>query len=206
MEKIVLLGSLSLLFGACSAEENADKDVENGIEVITNETQEDSIVFPEITTVFEPKNTKLRELTEEDYEIYEVIMTQLNEKGHEQLDRDIVYDLATEYGEDQEKFYENWIKIVNSVFHGSADEKNIVILPEDSSQLASDVIEKNINGHAVRMISGEFKQEEIDNIGLFNYNVEIDKKEYNISFELEFSEDYSELIELYIDGEEIDLN
>lgn len=207
MKKLLLLSSLVLFLSACTVERNTDDVGETQTEVVSDETREDSIVSSKITTTFNPKATKLRELTEEDHEMFEVIMTRLKEKGHEQLDRNIVYDIATEYGEDEEEFYKNWREIVNSKFHGNGGNTDLVILPEDLSQLANEVIEKNISGNTVQTIIGEPKQE-IESIGSFDYTVKVDGKEHNVAFALEYNEDYSkaELIELSVDKEEIKLN
>ena len=85
VNKLILIGSLGLVLGACSAATDTEESSENTteeavVEIVeaVEETEEKSIVADEMTTTFYPEVTRLRHLTEEDLEWYDIIITRLN--------------------------------------------------------------------------------------------------------------------------------
>lgn len=210
MKKVMLISSFTLLLGACTSGEstNSEKKTDSEPEIVNVEVPEDSIVPSEITTTFKPEVTELRTLTEEDYDLYEIIMDRLKKRGNTQTDQYIVYDLANEYGKEPEEFYENWIEIVNSVFYGNNGEKEVAVLPLDMQRLESDVVHKIIDGNITEIINRSTNIELSDAVLSSYYRVMLDEEDYGVRFKLKFKEDYSEakLIELHVNGEEIVLN
>ena len=170
VNRLLLIGSLGLVLGACSAATDTEDSSENTTEdtvvetvEAVEETEERSIVADEITTTFYPEVTRLRHLTEEDLEWYDIIMTRLNAIDDFSGDRETVYEIAEEYGEDPEELWFNWLEIVDAKWHG--DNGNYAILSEAYHKLTSEILEKNIVGENIEHISGgsEFRR------GKFNY-------------------------------------
>src|SRR5699024_4625343 len=106
VNKLLLIGSLGLMLGACSTATDAEGMSENTPEETTveavNETEEPeerSIVANEITKTFYPEVTKLRSLTAKDLVWYDIIMTRLNAIDDYSGDRETVYEIAEEHNE-----------------------------------------------------------------------------------------------------------
>ncbi len=85
VNKLLLIGSIGLLLGACSTVTNTEEGQENPTKETVvktvdavEETEESGIVADEITTTFYPEVTELRQLTEGDLGWYDIIMTRLN--------------------------------------------------------------------------------------------------------------------------------
>ena len=157
VNRLLLIGSLGLVLGACSAATDTEDSSENTTEdtvvetvEAVEETEERSIVADEITTTFYPEVTRLRHLTEEDLEWYDIIMTRLNAIDDFSGDRETVYEIAEEYGEDPEELWFNWLEIVDAKWHG--DNGNYAILSEDYHKLTSEILEKNIVGEKIEHI------------------------------------------------------
>lgn len=203
MGKIVLLGFLSLLLGACSAEENTDKEVENEIEVIADETQEDSIVSPNLTTTFKPKVTELRELTEEDEQLYEALLEAITE--YSGSDRDAVYMVALENQIEPKELWETWIEIIDAKQHGIKGSN--AILTEDFNNLLNEIVEKNIMGSQIKHNRGTFDSDADGRTTTARLNLDIDGKSHTVSFVIDHQDDYktAEIIEFRVDGEDLEL-
>src|SRR5699024_7231493 len=109
VNKLLLIGFVVLVLGACTAasgtEESSDNTKGEAAETVEaiEETEGRSIVAEEMTTTFYPEVTRLRHLTEEDLEWYDIIMTRLNAIDDYSGDRETVYEIAEEYGEDPEE-------------------------------------------------------------------------------------------------------
>lgn len=172
----------------------------------TNEnTSEDSILADEITTSFDPKATKLRVLTDEDEAWYDIIMPRLNAIDDYSGDRETVYEIAEEYGEDPEDLYDNWLEIVNVKFYGNMGE--YAISPADFSELEENVINKNIKGDQVAYVAGEFSFYDEEFISRHSIEVEVDGERHKVSFTMEYEDNYEvgEITSFRVDGEEVDL-
>lgn len=202
VSKLLLLFLLSLLLGAYLVKDPGDKKGADEREVANIEVLEKNIVSSKITRFFKPKVTELRVLTEKDHHLYDIIMTRLNESDGNLLDREIVYKIANEHGEDPETFYYNWLEIVNSEIYGNGNTS--AILPMDMEELQNDVIYSNIVGDSLKIISGETNHKEIDDTLRSKNKIIVDGEEYELYFKLKFTEEYSkaELVEFNIDGEE----
>lgn len=148
VNKLLLIGTLGLVLGGCSEM----TDEEDSFEKITDETwvetveldeeiEERSIVADEITTTFYPEVNRLRNLTEEDLEWYDIIMTRLNAIDDFSGDRETVYEIAKEYGEDPEELWSDWLEIVSAKWYG--DMGNYAILSEASHKTA-EILEKTL--------------------------------------------------------------
>src|SRR5690625_1658931 len=211
VNKLLLIGLLGLVLCACSA-----TDAEEGLENTTQdpvvepveaveEIEETSIVADEMTTTFHPEVTKLRDLTEEDLEWYDIIMTRLNAIDDHSGDRETVYDIAEEYGEDPEELWFDWLEIVDAKWHGQNGD--YAILTKAYNKLTDEIIEKNIVGENIEYISSEANSDE-GNITVYaTHQVRVDGKDYEISFVIEYKDDYkiAELIEFSVNGKIIDL-
>lgn len=149
VNKLLLIGTLGLVLGGCS--EMTDEE-DDSFEKITDETwvetveldeeiEERSIVADEITTTFYPEVNRLRNLTEEDLEWYDIIMTRLNAIDDFSDDRETVYEIAKEYGEDPEELWSDWLEIVSAKWYG--DMGNYAILSEASHKTA-EILEKTL--------------------------------------------------------------
>lgn len=104
-----------------------------------------------MTTTFYPEVTRLRHLTEEDLEWYDIIITRLNAIDDFSGDRETVYEIAEEYGEDPEELYFDWLEIWDAKVHG--DNGNYAILSEAYSKLTTEIIEKNIVGEKSNILA-----------------------------------------------------
>lgn len=212
VNKLVLIGSLGLVLGACSAttdtKESSDNKTEEAIvETIeaVEETEEKSIVADEMTTTFYPEVTRLRHLTEEDLEWYEIIMTRLNAIDDFSGDRETIYEIAGEYGVDPEELYFDWLEIVDAKWYG--DNGNYAILSEARSKLMNEIIEKNIMGEKIEQSSGGSSFDEENLTSSVHYELLVDGEPHNIAYVIEHRDDFkiAEIIEFSVDGEKIDL-
>ena len=173
VNRLLLIGSLGLMLGACSAATDTEDSSENTTEETVVETveaveeiEERSIVADEITTTFYPEVTRLRHLTEEDLEWYDIIMTRLNAIDDFSGDRETVYEIAEEYGEDPEELWFNWLEIVDAKWHG--DNGNYAILSEAYHKLTSEILERNIVGENIEHSSSGYDLDE-ENLTTFVY-------------------------------------
>ncbi|WP_428912038.1 hypothetical protein [Niallia sp. Krafla_26] len=211
VNKLLLIGLLGLMLGACSAATNTEESSENTTEVTVvetaeaiEETEERSIVADEITTTFYPEVTRLRHLTEEDLEWYDIIMTRLNAIDDFSGDRETVYEIAEEYGEDPEELWFNWLEIVDAKWYG--DNGNYAILPEAYQNLTSEILEKNIVGENIEHISGGSELDEENLTTSVYQKLHVDGEPHEISYVIEHRDNFNiaEIIEFSIDGEKID--
>src|SRR5699024_10681740 len=189
--KLLLVSLLSITLVACTTP--ADTTEENAVEAESNEanenTTENSILADEITTTFDPKATKLRVLTEEDEAWYDIIMSTLNDIDDHSGDRETVYEIAEEYGEDPEELYENWLEIVNAKFYGDMGEYDL--LSDDFSELEYEIINKIIVGDKVVSIGGggfSFDDEELTSH--HHIEVEVDGKIHEVGFTIAYEDNY----------------
>ncbi len=210
--KVLLIGLLGLVLGACSAAANTEESSENlteetEVETVDamEETEKRSIVADEMTTTFYPEVTRLRHLTEEDLEWYDIIMTRLNAIDDYSGDRDTVYEIAKEYGEDPEELWFDWLEIVDAKWYG--DYGNYAILSEDYHELTSEILEKNIVGENIEHISGEYNLDGEKLTTSQHQEVLIDGETYKISYLIEHKDDFkiAEITEFKVNGEKIDL-
>src|SRR5690625_2035186 len=210
VNKLLLIGLLGLVLSACSttdAKESSGTTEEPVVEPVeaVEEPEKTSIVADEITTTFYPEVTKLRHLTEEDLEWYDIIMTRLNAIDDHSGDRDTVYEIAEEYGEDPEELWFDWLEIVDAKWHGQNGD--YAILTKAYNKLTNEIIEKNIVGENIEYISSEANSDE-GNITVYaTHQVRVGGKDYEISFVIEYKDDYkiAELIEFSVNGKIIDL-
>jgi len=212
VNKLLVIGSLGLVLGGCSAATDIEESLgstagEALVETVdvVEETEERMIVADEITTTFHPEVTRLRHLTEEDLRWYEIIMTRLNAIEDFSGDRETVYEIAEEYGEDPEELWSNWLEIVDAKWYG--DNGNYVILTEAYNKLIAEILEKNIVGEKIERSSDEYNMDE-DNLTTFvHHRLDVDGESHAIAYVIEHRDDYkvAEIIEFRVNGENIDL-
>ncbi len=211
VSKLLLFGLLGLVLGACSAnaaedssENTTEEAVVENVEAV-EETEEISIVADEITTIFHPEVTRLRDLTEEDLEWYDIIMARLNAIDDFSGDRETVYEIAEEYGEDPEELWFDWLEIVDAKWHGNNG--SYAILTDDYNKLLREIIEKNIVGEKIESMGGGFSSEEESLPTSVNHQLQVDGKVYEISFVIAYRDNYNiaEIIEFSVNGEKIGL-
>lgn len=208
VNKLLLIGLLGLMLGACSAATDTEESSENTTEETVVETveaiEERSIVADEITTTFYPEVTRLRHLTEEDLEWYDIIMTRLNAIDDFSGDRETVYEIAEEYGEDPEELWFNWLEIVDAKWYG--DNGNYAILSEAYHKLTSEILEKNIVGENIEHISGGSELDEENLTTSVYQKLHVDGEPHEIAYIIEHRDDFNiaEIIEFSINGEKID--
>lgn len=212
VNKLVLIGSLGLVLGACSAatdmeessENTTDEAVVETVEAV-EETEEKSIVADEMTTTFYPEVTRLRHLTEEDLEWYDIIITRLNAIDDFSGDRETVYEIAEEYGEDPEELYFDWLEIWDAKVHG--DNGNYAILSESNDKLMTEILEKNIVGEKIEQFSGGYNFDEKNLTTSVYHELHVDGEPHEIAYVIEHRDDYkiAEIIKFSVNGEKIDL-
>lgn len=212
VNKLLLIGLLGLLLGACSAAPDAEEGSKNTTEETTvdvveaiEEPEERSIVADEITTTFYPEVTRLRHLTEEDLEWYDIIMTRLNAIDDYSGDRETVYEIAEEYGEDPEELWFEWLEIVDAEWYG--DSGNYAVLPEAFDKLTSEIIEKNIVGENIEYNNGGSELDD-ENLTTSVYEeLYVDGESHKVTYVIEHRDDFNiaEIIEFSIDGEKIEI-
>ena len=212
VNRLLLIGSLGLVLGACSAATDTEDSSENTTEETVvetveavEETEERSIVADEITTTFYPEVTRLRHLTEEDLEWYDIIMTRLNAIDDFSGDRETVYEIAEEYGEDPEELWFNWLEIVDAKWHG--DNGNYAILSEAYHKLTSEILEKNIVGENIEHISGGSELDEENLTTSVYQKLHVDGEPHEIAYVIEHRDDFkiAEIIEFSVNGKKIDI-
>ena len=212
VNRLLLIGSLGLVLGACSAATDTEESSENTTEETVvetveaiEETEERSIVADEITTTFYPEVTRLRHLTEEDLEWYDIIMTRLNAIDDFSGDRETVYEIAEEYGEDPEELWFNWLEIVDAKWHG--DNGNYAILSEAYHKLTSEILEKNIVGENIEHISGGSELDEENLTTFVHHKLHVDGEPHEIDYIIEHRDDFkiAEIIEFSVNGKKIDI-
>ncbi|MER2175874.1 MAG: hypothetical protein ABS911_14465 [Carnobacterium sp.] len=212
VNKFVLIGSLGLVLGACSTTTDTEESSENTTEEAVvetieavEETEEKSIVADEMTTTFYPEVTRLRHLTEEDLEWYDIIITRLNAIDDFSGDRETVYEIAEEYGEDPEELYFDWLEIWDAKWHG--DNGNYAILSEANDKLMTEILEKNIVGEKIEQTSGGYELYQENLTTSVHHKLDVDGKPYEVAYVIEHRDDYkiAEIIEFSVNGEKIDL-
>ena len=212
VNKLLLIGLLVLVLGACSAatdtkETSVNTTEETVVETVEaiEETEERSIVADEITTTFNPEVTRLRHLTEEDLEWYDIIMTRLNAIDDFSGDRETVYEIAEEYGEDPEELWFDWLEIVDAKWYG--DNGNYAILTEAYNKLTNEIIVKNIVGENIEHISGGSELDEENLTTSVYQKLHVDGESHEIAYVIEHRDDYkiAEIIEFSVNGKKIDL-
>lgn len=214
VNRLLLIGLFGfvLVLGACSAatdtKDNAEHTTEEPSEknVEATEGAEDrSLVVDEITTTFYPEVTRLRDLTEEDLEWYDIIMTRLNAIDDYSGDRETVYEIAEEYGEEPEELWVNWLEIVDAKWYG--DNGDYAILLDDYHTLTNDIIDENIVGERIEHISGGFNFDEEALTTSQYHEIHVDGETYEIDYKIDHRDDFktAEIIEFRISGENIDL-
>ena len=209
VNKLLLIGLLVLVLGACSAATDTKETSENTTEETVVETvetiEERSIVAGEITTTFYPEVTRLRHLTEEDLEWYDIIMTRLNAIDDFSGDRETVYEIAEEYGENPEELWFNWLEIVDAKWYG--DNGNYAILSEAYHKLTTEILEKNIIGENIEHISDGSELDEENLTTSVSQKLHVDGEPHEIAYVIEHRDDFkvAEIIEFSINGEKIDL-
>lgn len=210
--KLLVIGSLGLVLGGCSAATDIEESLgstagEALVETVdvVEETEERMIVADEITTTFHPEVTRLRHLTEEDLRWYEIIMTRLNAIDDFSGDRETVYEIAEEYGEDPEELWSNWLEIVDAKWYG--DNGNYVILTEAYNKLIAEILEKNIVGEKIERSSDGYDLEEENLTTFVHHRIHVDGEPHEIAYVIEHRDDYkvAEIIEFRVNGENIDL-
>lgn len=178
-----------------------------GVEIVeaVEETEERSVVADEITTTFYPEVTRLRHLTEEDLEWYDIIITRLNAIEDSSGDRETVYMIAEEYGEDPEELWSNWLEIVDAKWYGGNG--NYAILTEAYNKLMTEILEKNIVGEKIEHSSSRSDLDEENSTTFIHHNLDIDGEPYEVAYVIEHRDDFkiAEIIEFSVNGEKIDL-
>lgn len=208
VNKLLLIGLLGLVLGACSTatdtEESTETTTEETVDAI-EETEKRSIVADEITTTFYPEVTRLRHLTEEDLEWYDIIMSRLNAIDDFSGDRETVYEIAEEYGEDPEELWFNWLEIVDAKWYG--DNGNYAILSEAYHKLFTEIIEKNIVGEKIEHSSSGYNLNEEDLTTSVHHKLQIDGESHEVAYIIEHRDDFkiAKIIEFRVNGEKIDL-
>lgn len=208
VNKLLLIGSLGLVLGACSAAIDTEESSENTTEKTVIETieavEERSIVADEVTTIFYPEVTRLRHLTEEDLEWYDIIMTRLNAIDDFSGDRETVYEIAEEYGEDPEELWFDWLEIVDAKWHG--DNGNYAILTEAYDKLMTEILEKNIVGEKIEQSSGGYNFDEENLISYVHHELLVDGEPHEIAYVIEHRDNFkiAEITKFSVDGEKID--
>ncbi|AEB28785.1 hypothetical protein CAR_c00340 [Carnobacterium sp. 17-4] len=212
VNKLLLIGSLGLVLGACSAATDTKESLENTTEEAVvetieaaEETEERSIVADEMTTTFYPEVTRLRHLTEEDLEWYDIIITRLNAIDDFSGDRETVYEIAEEYGEDPEELWLDWLEIWDAKWHG--DNGNYAILSEANDKLMTEILEKNIVGEKIEQTSGGYELYQENLTTSVHHKLDVDGEPYEVAYVIEHRDDYkiAEIIEFSVNGEKIDL-
>lgn len=209
VNKLLLIGWLGLILGACSAATGKEESSENTTEVAVAETVEEveerSIVAKEITTTFYPEVTKLRHLTEEDLEWYDIIITRLNAIDDFSGDQETVYEIAEEYGEDPEELWFNWLEIVDAKWYG--DNGDYAILTEAYNKLMTEILEKNIVGEKIEHSSGRSDLDGDNLMTFVQHKLDVDGKPYKITYVIEHRNNFkiAEIIEFSVNGKKIDL-
>ena len=212
VNKWLFIGSLGLVLGACSAatymeESFGDITEETVVEMeeAVEETEERSIVADEMTTTFYPEVTRLRHLTEEDLEWYDIIITRLNAINDFSGDRDTVYEIAEEYGVNPEELWFDWLEIWDAKWHG--DNGNYAILSEDYFKLTAEILEKNIIGEKEEGSSSISDLDEKTSTISVQQMVHVDGEPHQIAYVIEHKDDFkiAEIIEFSVNGKKIDL-
>lgn len=120
-------------------------------------------------------------------------------------DRDTVYEIAEEYGEDPEELYSDWLEIWDAKWHG--DNGSYAILTKDYFNLTAEIIEKNIVGEKEEGSSSISDLDEKTSTISVQQTLHVDGEPHEISYILEHRDDFkiAEIIDFSVDGEKIDL-
>ncbi len=205
VNKLLLIGSLGMVLGACSATTVKEENSENTTVETVEAVEERNIVADEMTTTFYPEVTRLRHLTEKDLEWYDIIITRLNAIDDFSGDWETVYEIAEEYGEDPEELWLDWLEIWDAKSYG--DNGNYAILSEAYNKLLTEIIEKNIVGEKIEQTSGGYSSEGENLTTSVHYKLNVDGESHAIAYVIEHRDDYkiAEIIEFSVDGKKIDL-
>jgi hypothetical protein len=193
IKKLLLFSLLSLLLGACATENDPKEQ--------TVPVEEVEILTPEMTTTFKPKITALRELSEEDYQIYEELLEVVAENTDD--DREAIYKIAPKYDKEPEELWKFWLESKNTVKYGDMGETAIV--DADFLRLIEQVVEQNISGQEINVGAPRTEWDEEEQISISNVQVEVDGKQHHFRVKLSYSEDYrtAELMSLRVDGKSV---
>lgn len=127
IKKILLIGSLGLLLGACAGTDVSGEAVEadEGVDEIVESVEVVEQTAVEIPTSYPVKVTKLKVLTEEDHQLRDELMEVVTE--HSALDRDAIYNVAPEYGRDPEELWQEWLDINEAIMNGNGTRDKTVL-------------------------------------------------------------------------------
>ena len=132
-------------------------------------------------------------------------MTRLNAIDDFSGDRETVYEIAEEYGEDPEELWFNWLEIVDAKWYG--DNGNYAILSEAYHKLTSEILEKNIVGENIEHISGGSELDEENLTTFVHHKLHVDGEPHEIDYVIEHRDDFkiAEIIEFSVNGKKIDI-
>lgn len=204
MRKHLLLSLICLSLGACAAEDELEEAEAKGTETVEESApQAEDILVSEMTTRFKPRVTELRELTSEDRQLHKELSNVVSENAG--LDREAIYNVAPEYGVEPQELWETWLEIVDAIMHG--DQGSTAILPQDYRLLMGEVLEKNINGHQIKLTGATWDMEEDQQTSKASTQLIVDEAEYHVQMHFKHSADLeiADLTHFKIDGKTIAL-
>lgn len=215
MKKLLLISLSSFLLVACATDNdstnNSSDDVVEATEEETKTTSEEMEdeeekinLASEMTTSFKPEITELRELTDKDLQLYDELLNAVTENAGS--DREAISMVALEKEEDPDELWETWLEITDTVMYGHKG--STVVTDMDYSYLIDQILSENIEENEVYIFESSTYREEEDRISITSGKVRINREEeYNFRIKVRLSEDYTEaeMLELSIDGENIEL-
>lgn len=205
MKKYLLPCLFGLLLGACATEDEVEETAEAKVIETVEEAdpKEENILASKMTTTFKPRVTKLRELTSEDRQLYQELSAVVDE--HAGLDREAIYKIAPEYGVEPQKLWETWLEIVAAIMHES--QGSTAILPQDYRLLMGEVLEKNINGHQMKLTGATWDMKDDQQTSKASTHLIVDEAEYHVQMHFKHSDDLetADLTHFKIDGKTIKL-
>lgn len=189
-----MLSLLIFLLGACSANADAENDTDTSVEESTEtleetEDEEEINLAAEITTSFKPEVTELRELTDEDLQLYDELLEAVTENAGN--DREAISQEALEKGTDPDELWETWLEISDAVMYKNR-ESTSVIKSMEHSYLIDQVIVENIEETDMRVTESSIMEDEGNHTSTATGKVRINGEEHNFRIQLGFSDDYRE--------------
>lgn len=207
MKKLLLIGSVSLLLGACGTESSADPSKPTAAEAVENteeNTIEEFIDYP-LTTTFEAETIEIVNLTEEEQAVYDDISHRINsEENMNMTDREYMESIADDYPDyTPHELAEFWFKASESLMYSEFGDTAITGM--DQNAVVEEAISTNVTADNMVMTGGYSDWNADLSITKNDWEYTIDGKEYSITVYLEYSEDYrtAELIRFVVNGEEI---
>lgn len=207
MKKLLLIGSISLLLGACGTESNAapsKSDTAEAVENTEENSMEELIDYP-LTTTFEAETIEIVNLTEEEQAVYDDISHRINsEEDMNMTDREYMESIADDYPDyTPHELAEFWFKASESLMYSEFGETAITGM--DQNAVVEEAISTNVTADNMVMTGGYSDWNADLSITKNDWEYTIDGKEYSITVYLEYSEDYrtAELIRFVVNGEEI---